>query len=241
MTSKRLFADEEEFFDDIVALPPRTGCVIRGDQVSKEVAERILVQTSPADEYKAEKGVESKSGTVDRRRECGILELESLHTTATWGWINWDGVVEYDADLRLSSTIRGIHSDWKKIAERFVELNLTCQLYPCVLSEVRMGFFSFEKGTRREPIEEDRPVVQFTVADGKVSLQYPGEFAVHVPQRRSISGLVLIRLWTRDQPVDVAEQEAENLAVAERLERVASWWRSRSQSPSPSPSSPPDS
>ena len=99
------------------------------------------------------------------KRELRILDLEycnNYRIASSWiggphGWVNWDGAVgctSYNIGKWPSaSTVLG---EWKKIAQAFPYLDLTCQLWSGEVGE-----------------EGAKPVIQFRVKNGKVTTHRP--------------------------------------------------------------------
>ena len=281
-TEPELDAKTEQILSEIY-LPKWTGCVIRGDPVSEEVAERICVQTGSFNFWSNSKALEAqydeaferavtsllkesgagrdakgdtkgdtkgdvKSGTLsdyqgrDRRAQlladkCGRLtELQYLRNgvwcsaTATQrSWITWKGVVSYDANLGKDPDIEEIYSDWTIIAERFPELRLTCQLYPCELCELEGldeddGDSDGDGDGDGDGDRETDPLVQFTVADGKVTVQGPGDFEVETPHPAGVMS-ILSHAFGDPYRNEMIMHPAE---APEIISRVSQWWGNRS-------------
>lgn len=147
--------DEEKHLESL-KLPKWCGCVIRGESVSKTLAEEICVRTSGfsicsnskrlVTEFEQAFGFQELLSKdlkeEDLNKQFQILDLYFLRNYA-WcstsgvpdSWITWDGEICFDSNITQAyPNAKDLFFEWKKIAQAFPTLSLVCQLYPCEIA-----------------------------------------------------------------------------------------------------------
>lgn len=102
-----------------------------------------------------------------KRAELGHISLNYMQNSrivSSWiggphGWCDWDGNIgSRNYNIGKWPTVQEVYLDWKKIAAAFPFLDLKCQLM----------------GHEAGPDDgEDKPLVEFTVKNGKVKMSVP--------------------------------------------------------------------
>ncbi|AYV77734.1 MAG: hypothetical protein Edafosvirus1_65 [Edafosvirus sp.] len=225
-----------------IDLPKWTGCVIRGENVSSTLAERICVQTCSFDVWSNYKkltndfenafGIPEETPESDNwkmkqkvydelKEKYGLIhDLEYLKNTV-WcsscmsqdSWITWNGVVSFDANLGKRPQAIEVYDEWKLIAERFPELSLKCQLYPCEIGEIHAETY------------KEEPLLQFTIANGKVSVEFE-DYRVMTPIKEDIEASVYKMMFMPNG----GEGKIAPERVPAILARVEKWWASKKSS-----------
>lgn len=185
-------------------LPKWPALVVRGKTVTQDQAKEIIIKTSGFTficndkewESKINKIIygieESTFGSLDKKlcEKYGIKEndwnsvwdlkskLESAYApirdlnylsnsriASSWiggphGWCNWNGKIGCsNYNIGKWPSVEEVYNEWVAIAEEFKFLELKCQL------------MDSEAGENESP----KPVVEFEIKNGKVSLYEPGE------------------------------------------------------------------
>lgn len=191
-----------------ISLPKWPCLLVVGKKVTEDQANKILLMTDshiPDFRYASnarrmnklacavfgipsdEDGDEHYRKLLQLRKRLNLVELSYLSNSmicssfigGPHGWLKWDGTVGCNSyNIGKWPSVSEVFSDWKRIARRFPELDLECQL---------LSGESCEDGTF--------PLVRFVVKRGVVRA-YPqsGQDAIIKPEKFEIDAL----LFTRD-------------------------------------------
>lgn len=178
----------------IVGLPKWPALIVHGERVTKLQAAEILFRTNGLDFWSNSKRLENElraifglvpesdfadipfqerlemsrrewTAIADLEEKYGMLNLEYLRNSrivsafigGPHGWVDWDGVVFTNSyNIGKWPDVTTVAAEWGQIAEAFPYLDLTAQL--C-------------SGETSEP--NSRPVVEFIVKEGQVTVQPP--------------------------------------------------------------------
>jgi hypothetical protein len=176
----------QDFFQ--IGLPKWTGLLVTGDPVTEDQAKEILIRTCCLYEHTNDRemrkffynqffGQDTEPDYFTQynlievaKEEYRLLELTSLTNSRifpSWiggpkGWCNWDGTIGCsNYNIGKYPCVENVYDDWVLIAEAFPFLNLRCQL---LSDEIPDSEYS---------LEIPRPVIEFVVSKGKVTMLLP--------------------------------------------------------------------
>lgn len=181
-----------------VGLPKWPALVVRGERVSVEQAAEIIVRTDswrlstndrqwgrqvrelvglrpdPWEGPSSNRTLQEITADIDHdetiRAGLGVLELEYLRNSqiaSCWiggphGWCHWNGRIGSDNyNIGKWPSAEEVMGEWSLIAAAFPFLKLTCQLF---------NGETCEEGTR--------PVIEYVVAERKVTAREPSDFTM---------------------------------------------------------------
>jgi len=137
-------------------VPKYYGLIYGGwnDSISREEIEQVHKQ------------IENK---LEELKVLDIVELHNHQIVSSWiggahGWWKWDGTIfTNNYNIGKWPEVETVYEDWVKISEAFPFLNLKCQL--------------LNKEAGDDEVEA-KPLIEFVVKDGKVSMNIPTDLIV---------------------------------------------------------------
>lgn len=114
-------------------------------------------------------------------QSLGILDLQYLgnHQIATsfiggpHGWCSWNGIIGYDNNIGKWPSVSAVLKEWKLIATTWPFLKLRCQLWNDENEEVDSS------DSYDDAVRTFRPLVEFIIDNGAVSLSKPRHILKH--------------------------------------------------------------
>jgi hypothetical protein len=183
-----------------IDLPKWSRMVVVGDNISQEQAAEIIIRTTDLDfstndsvwrrQLHNELGlIPEKDSTnswyfIDSnksqevRKSLGILNLEYLqnHQIASsyiggpHGWCSWDGTIGCgDYNIGKYPSVKRVFEEWKLIASTWPFLKLRCQLW----SDEEESNYNNDSDSYSDNIKESRPLIEYIIENGTVSLIKP--------------------------------------------------------------------